>query len=617
MAFSRNPESDIVRKFLGLTLLVVAAACSQEQSAPTSPEPLATGGETLNLSADGQYVLGRLLVRFRPGAPKGTILSAQQARALREILLGIEEIEVPVGYEKAIALALQRTGWVEFAEPDYVRTFGIPCATGDCTAPTDTYLGYKWDLHNDGTITNSLDQNLANTGAADADMDWLEAFSQIGSLTGSARIGIIDTGVDQLHPDFGGRVVAGADFVSGNPKPFVDKIGHGTHVAGIAAASGNDGQGVPGVAWGPNITIITAKVCRDNGCPTSAIVDGIEWAVDNGANVLNISLGGPSGSSTEQAALQYARANGVLPFCAAGNESGPVSYPAAFPECVAVSATDWSDNLASYSNFGSQVDLAAPGGDDESPDGYSYILSTGSRKDRYCENSTNCYLFMAGTSMATPQAVGLAALLHALGVTDDDAKLQIMQDTADDLGPNGNDTSFGAGRINVFAAVVAASGPPGPAQCNNGVDDDVDGATDYPADPGCSSLADTSESPDPPPPAQCGNGADDDLDGATDFPADPGCTSLTDDSESPDPPPASISLTATAESKGVKRRANLVWSGASGANVEVWRNGASVATTANDGQHKDSLPNGTTGTFTYKICQTGGSPCSGEKQVTF
>ncbi|NIP81614.1 MAG: S8 family serine peptidase, partial [Gemmatimonadetes bacterium] len=133
------------------------------------------------------------------------------------------------------------------------------------------------------------------------------------------------------------------------------------------------------------------------GCPLSAIADGIVWAVDNGADVLNLSLGGSSGSAAEQTALQYARSNGVLPFCAAGNASGPVSYPAAFPECVAVSATDWGDELASYSNFGPQVELSAPGGDGENADGFSYILSS------YNESSTS-YAFVAGTSQASPQA---------------------------------------------------------------------------------------------------------------------------------------------------------------------------------------------------------------------
>ncbi len=565
-----------MRTLLGLTLslALVLAACSQDWPTPTSPAPLPDQSGYLTLSANGDYVSGRLLVRFRAGAPEGTILSGHQARALREILLGIEEIEVPPGLEKTIAAALQRSGWVEFAEPDYVRTFGIPCSTGDCTAPTDTYFDYRWDLHNDGTVPTSSGAGSVNTGHADADIDWLEAFAQLGSFSGSANVAILDTGIDPTHPDLAGRILTHQSFVGGKAK---DQDGHGTHVAGIIAGIGNNGTGVSGVAWGPNIKLIIGKVCAQNGCPVSAIVDGISWAVDNGANVINLSLGGPTGTSTEQAALQYARAHNVLPFCAAGNESGPVSYPAAFPECVAVSATDWNDDLASYSNFGPQVELAAPGGDDESFP-VSYILSTWATGVTPCTGSTPCYVWIAGTSMATPEAAGLAALLHALGITDDDTKLQRMKETADDLGTPGTDNQFGAGRINVFAAINGGSPPPVP-QCSNGIDDDSDGKTDYPADPGCSSLS--------------------------------------DDSESPDPPPASITLTATAESKGAKRRANLHWSGASGTSVQVRRNDALVKTTGNDGQYYDNLPNGSSGTFTYQVCESAGSPCSNTAQATF
>jgi subtilisin family serine protease len=487
-------------------------------------------------------VPGRVIVRFRPGAPTAQIMAGQNASIERNLRLGGRLLAVPQGREIEVAAALARNPHVEFAEPDWIRTLGIPCELGTCEPPTDLFFGYKWDLHNDGTINNSTGDELATTGAVDADIDWLEAFEALGgTLTGSARIGMIDTGVRANHQDLAGKIAAQFDFFA-NDGNAADDNGHGTHTSGIAAGSGNNGLGVSGVAWGSNVKLVVAKVCgqifpgpNGYGCPSSAVADGIVWATDNGANVLNISLGGAVGAAVEQTALQYARAHDVLPFCSAGNSSGAVGFPAAFPECVAVSATDWSDGLASYSNFGSEVELSAPGGDDEDPNGYSFILSA-------YRNSPSAYAFLAGTSMASPQAAGLAALLHALGFTGDDEILDRMKTTADDLGAPGTDNQFGAGRINVFAA--------------------IDGLEP--------------------------------------------------------PPPPEITLSATKRLQANRWFADLSWSGAAGASVGIYRNGALRVTTTNDGAHSDGLGRNPSGTFTYKVCEAGGmTTCSNEASVSF
>lgn len=425
---------------------LVLAGCqdTREPLAPVAaPEFSAAQAATPTAS---EYVAGQILVRFKPGADRAGVAAAHGASVQRELNLpGIFVLKVAPGRELAAASALSRNPNVEFAEPDYIRTHGVICGTGTCEPPTDKYFGYKWDLHNDGDLNNSTGAFVVNTGKADADIDWLEAYQQLGAFTGSAIIGVADTGVLPTHPDLVGRVLAGYDFVNNDSDPN-DDHGHGTHVAGIAAGLGNDVTGVAGVAYGANIKILPVKVCGPSGCPSSAIVNGIKYAADNGAVAINLSLGGRFGSTSEQQALQYALGKNSLPLCATGNDGSPrsISYPAKFPECVAVGATDWNDTRASYSNAGNEIDISAPGGDDEDPNGYSYILSA------YNDGG---YVFMAGTSMATPQAAGLAGLLHALGVTGASNIRARLEATADDLGTSGWDKYTGKGRINVYRAI--------------------------------------------------------------------------------------------------------------------------------------------------------------------
>lgn len=441
--------------------VVVLVACSGRAQAPTGPS---RGAPAPALAPASGLVPGRVLARFRPGADAAAVAALHGARPEGPLALGIRVLRVPVGSERSVAAALAADPAVELAAPDWLRTLDDPTCPG-CALPGDSLFGYKWDLHNDGTVTSSSGTDLATTGKPDADVDWLEAFDRLGpGFAGTARIAILDTGVRASHQDLTGKVVDQYDFANDDPDASDDQ-GHGTHVAGIAAARGGDGVGLTGVAYGSGIGILAAKVCRPTffglnaECPSSAIIAGLTWAVDHGANAINLSLGGADSSSAERAAFAYARDHDVLPFCAAGNEgTGTVLFPAAYPECVAVSATDWGDDLASYSNWGPEVLLAAPGGDSEDPSGYSQIAST-------CFGSDTDYCLKAGTSMAAPQATGLAGLLYALGETSADAVLQRMEDTADDLGDPGVDQRFGYGRINVDRAIDGLSGvgPPNAA----------------------------------------------------------------------------------------------------------------------------------------------------------
>jgi len=418
------------------------------------------------------YLPGRVIVRFTSAAMPGRVPQSQRTGDVRRMVEGygadVESamllprtfvLSVEPGTEAEVAERLSNAEGVEFAEPDFLINI-IPCETGDCADPADFFLPRKWDLHNSGSIT--LAGVTTATGKADADMDWLEAYDALGATpSGTAKIAIVDTGIRGTHRELAGRVVAAQNFATGYPATLIDdRDGHGTHVAGIAAAGGVSASGV---AYGQGIQLINAKSCERylfpdgivrTSCPVSSTANAIVWATNQGADVINLSLGGSplatSGSAAQQAALQYARANDVLPFCATGNDNyHQIAFPARFPECIGVGATNWADARASYSNYGPGTEIAAPGGDGGAGFPLGLILSLSSTAD-------DLYSYKAGTSMATPQVVGLAALLFSQGVGDDEAVLARIKATADDIGAAGEDAQFGAGRINVCRALDPA-----------------------------------------------------------------------------------------------------------------------------------------------------------------
>jgi type VII secretion-associated serine protease mycosin len=255
-------------------------------------------------------------------------------------------------------------------------------------------------------------------------------------------VAVVDTGVREDHEDLGVKVLPGIDYVhSGNG--WNDENGHGTHVAGIIAAAANNAKGIAGGA--PGVKILPVRVLDASGSGFSSnVAAGIIWATDHGARVINLSLGGTTPSDGTRAAIQYANSKGAIVLAAAGNgaQSGnqPL-YPGAFPETVAVAAVDQNLHRAAFSNYGSYVDIAAPG---------VAIRST-------FNLSRTSYADMSGTSMATPYASAAAALvvatnpkLSANGVRN------ALQHTAIDLGTPGADVQFGSGLINPKAAVQQA-----------------------------------------------------------------------------------------------------------------------------------------------------------------
>ncbi len=280
-------------------------------------------------------------------------------------------------------------------------------------------------------------------------------------------VAILDTGVAfenfqnfQQAPDLiGTRFVAGYDFVN-TDSHLNDDQGHGTHVAGTLAQATNNGEGAAGVAY--EATNMPVKILDSRGQGSyAAIVQGINYAVANGAKVINLSLSGSSQSQALAEAITQARARGVLVVAAAGNNNGPVGYPAAYANTLAVGAVRFDQSRARYSNFGPPLDLVAPGGDnrsDQNSDGFGDGILQQTFKAG--EINTFRYLFFEGTSMATPHVSGVIALLLAKvpNLTPDQIEA-ILKTTSKDLGPPGRDNEFGYGLLQAADALAALTDP--------------------------------------------------------------------------------------------------------------------------------------------------------------
>lgn len=259
-------------------------------------------------------------------------------------------------------------------------------------------------------------------------------------------IGVVDTGVDLDHPDLKGRVLEGYNVIDPSSRPL-DDVGHGTHVAGIIGATVNNNEGVAGMSWYNKI--LPVKVLDNSGSGTTyAVAEGIIWATDHGAKVINMSLGNYADAQFLHDAIKYAYDRDVVLIAATGNDNTErPGYPAAYPEVFAVSATDPDMNKASYSNYGDYVDVMAPG---------TSIAST------YPKNQ---YAALSGTSMASPHVAALAGLIRSLNpdLTNTEV-MDLMRQSVIDLGDPGHDKYYGYGQIDVYKALQAAAGKSAPLQ---------------------------------------------------------------------------------------------------------------------------------------------------------
>jgi subtilisin family serine protease len=361
----------------------------------------------------GRWAAGELLVGFRAGVgPVGrsAVFRDEGATYVDDVGQNIRvvRIRVPALLLDAVKRRLERRPQVRFVEKNFEY---MPALT-----PNDPQYASQWHL------------------------PWIHA-PQAWDLTqgtAGAVIAILDTGIDGTHPDFAGKLVAGYNTYSNNTTT-TDTVGHGTEVAGAAAALTNNGQGIAGVAG--MSPIMPVKVTNTSGAATSAsIASGILWAADHGARVVNVSFSNIAGNATIRAAAEYAANHGTLVVAASGNCACADPTPDN-PFVLSVSATDEADGLAYFSSTGPFVDLSAPGNN---------ILTT----QRY-----GLYGAVSGTSLASPVVAGTAALLFSANPALTPALVsQLLESTALDLGASGHDDSFGYGRIDAFAAVSAAAG---------------------------------------------------------------------------------------------------------------------------------------------------------------
>ncbi len=398
------------------------------------------------------FVPGRVIVTFDAGVSQSARTDAH-ARAGGHVVdripaIRADVVRVGAGNEAGALARYRERSAVEVAERDEVVTaLSDDCAADStaCYTPSDPYYTREWGLQNDA-FTLQPDASFDHDADIDAPYAW-----QVTRGSSATRIAILDSGIDQNHEDLAAKIVANRNFSSS--RTVDDRYGHGTHVAGTAAALSDNGRGVAGVAL--NAALMNVKVLGDNGSGScSAIANGMTWAADNGAQVINMSLGGGA-CAAEENAVNYAWNRGVLLAAAAGNSGAEtVSCPACYANTIAVAATDNDDLRADFSNYGPGVDVAAPG---------KHVFSTfPNHRNRIGKRN---YDYGSGTSMAAPHVAGAAGLIWSTvsdsagdGALNDEVRSRI-ETYADNI--PGTGTLWSAGRLNACRAATA-DGSEGP-----------------------------------------------------------------------------------------------------------------------------------------------------------
>lgn len=358
-----------------------------------------------------KFVEDELLIQFVAGVPADKAQQVLRGHGLKEVQeidsIRVKRVKVAPQALEQVKAALQKNPHVKFVENNFIADAGgIP---NDPSYPNQWHLGKiaapsAWDI---------------TTGMSTVD------------------IAIVDSGVDSNHPDLAAKILPGWNFLNGTNDTH-DVLGHGTAVAGTAAAIGNNAAGVAGLAWENGIMPLVVLDASDYAT-YSNIANAITYATDHGVRIINVSIGGTSSSSTLQNAVNYAWNKGALVFaCAMNNGVSTPNYPAACTNAIAVASTDSSDNRSSFSNYGTWITVSAPG---------SYIYTT---------NNGGGYGAWNGTSFSTPLTAGLGALVLSVNPSLSAQQVRdLILMNADDLGTAGFDQYFGNGRINAARTLDA------------------------------------------------------------------------------------------------------------------------------------------------------------------
>ncbi|MDQ2087212.1 S8 family peptidase [Herbivorax sp. ANBcel31] len=375
--------------------------------------------DTANIEETKTKKPGQLIVKYKESSSFRSMSNMQkEEKVIKSSDNGLTLIEVEENEVTKKIESLKKDGNVEYVVPNYMRKISrFPIEN-----PNDPEFENQWGLVNinaqDGWVTIDDSEDLSEVTVA-----------------------VIDTGIDMFHEDLKDVVVEGYDFVDMDDNPIYGPIDeeHASHVAGIIAAKTNNGVGISGTVGQAPVKIMPIRAFEGAWGEDFNIIESIYYAVDNGADVINMSFGGPIESVALNEALEYALSENVVMVAAAGNNAMDAlnEYPAAFPGVIAVSATDETDDLTSFSNYGSVIDLAAPGQD---------ILST---------IPEDLYDYYEGTSMSAAFVSGACALLLSKNPSLTSVEIEhILADSAKEIGDAGKDKKFGHGLLDINGALM-------------------------------------------------------------------------------------------------------------------------------------------------------------------
>jgi subtilisin family serine protease len=458
-----------MKRALYLFICLFLVACGNEKTAKISSDTSKMSNTVkvtesiIKVSADSiisemdkaKYKQGELLVKFKEGIKASSAQMRHQAMGARVIkripLIDVDHVKLPEGADmKEAIIGYMKDPNVQYAQPNYIMHLFD-------TVPNDPSFGQQWGLRNIGQYAS---------GTPGADISAPKAWDIVTGSYNNVFVAVVDTGIDQSHPDLFNNVVQGYNFFNNNTDTK-DEVGHGTHVAGIIGAFSNNSIGMSGVMW--QVRMMPIKVCGiddtvDNEvgtviCPTDAVANGIVYAAQHNARIINISLGTDPGDPNPLPvynAIDTARTFGSLVIAAAGNENNnndlaPV-YPAScnLPNVISVAATDQHDLRATFSNYGYTVHVAAPG---------VYILSTiplGIYPPSCLSSPDSQFAFCGGTSMSAPHVSGLAGLIHSFYDYFDYSQIRgTIVRFVDGQKPTLDGFIYSGGRINAYKALAS------------------------------------------------------------------------------------------------------------------------------------------------------------------